>query len=56
MAELELADVELSSLLGKCEAVLRGSSLSASRRTLMTNRVSALHTALELVRRAKVQH
>lgn len=52
-AGLELAEVELASLLRKCEAVVRGSALSASRKTLMTNRVAALQTALELVAQAK---
>jgi hypothetical protein len=52
-ADLELAETQLSSLLSKCEAVLRGTSLSPSRRTLMANRVSALRTALELVHEAK---
>lgn len=51
--ELELAEVELGSLLRKCEAVLEGSSLSPSRTTLMTRRVAALRTALELVREAR---
>ena len=36
-------------------AVLRGTSLSPSRQTLMTNRVSALRTVLELVRQAKAR-
>lgn len=53
--DLEVADAQLTSLLGKCAAVLRGSSLSPSRLTLMTNRVSALRTALELVRQAKAR-
>ena len=53
--DLEVADTQLSSLLSKCEAVLRGTSLSPSRQTLMTNRVSALRTALELVRQAKAR-
>ena len=53
--DLEVADTQLSSLLSKCEAVLRGTSLSPSRHTLMTNRVSALRTALELVRQAKAR-
>lgn len=53
--DLEVADTQLTSLLGKCEAVLQGSSLSPSRLTLMTNRVAALRTALELVRQAKEQ-
>lgn len=51
--DLERAEVELASLLQKCEAVVRGSSLSPSRRTLMPNRVAALQTALELVTQAK---
>ena len=37
----ELAEVELGSLLRECEAVVRGSSLSPSQLTLMTNRVAA---------------
>ena len=49
IADLERAEIELASLLRKCEAVVRGSTLSPSRRTLMSNRVAALHTALELV-------
>lgn len=53
--DLDVADAQLTSLLGKCEAVLRGTSLSPSRQTLMTNRVSALRTALELVRQARAQ-
>jgi len=53
--DLELADTQLTSLLSKCEAVLRGTSLSPSRRTLMTNRVSALRTALELVHQEKAR-
>lgn len=51
--DLELAEVEIASLLRKCEAVVRGSSLSPSRLTLMTNRVAALQTALELVTHAQ---
>lgn len=47
--ELDRANRELASLLHKCEAVLRGSTLSPSRQTLMTNRVAALRTALLLV-------
>lgn len=47
--ELDLAESQLSSLLHKCEAVLRSSALSPSRQTLMTNRVAALRTALALV-------
>ena len=50
-AEIDRAETELVSLLHKCEAVLQNNSLSPSRRTLMTNRVAALRTALELVRR-----
>lgn len=53
--DLEVAESQLTSLLGKCEAVLRGTSLSPSRLTLMTNRVSALRTALELVHQAKAR-
>lgn len=53
--DLEVADAQLSSLLSKCEAVLAGTSLSPSRQTLMTNRVSALRTALELVHQAKAR-
>ena len=53
IADLERAEVELTSLLRKCEAVVRGSTLSPSRQTLMTNRVAALRTALELVAEAK---
>lgn len=56
IADLERAEVELASLLRKCEAVVRGSALSPSRRTLMINRVAALHTALELVTQAKSHH
>lgn len=56
IADLERAGVELASLLRKCEAVVRGTTLSPSRRTLMTNRVAALQTALELVAQAKVHH
>ncbi|HBY24225.1 MAG: hypothetical protein WAV45_09660 [Propionibacteriaceae bacterium] len=51
--ELDGAETELTSLLRKCEAVLQGSTLSASRTTLMTNRVAALRIAVELVRREK---
>ncbi len=54
IADLELAEVELASLLRKCESVVRGSTLSPSRRTLMVNRVAALQTALELVTSAKM--
>lgn len=53
IADLERAEVELASLLRKCETVVRGSKLSPSRRTLMINRVAALQTALELVAEAK---
>jgi hypothetical protein len=53
IADPEGAEVELGSLLRKCEAVVRGSALSPSRRTLMVNRVAALQTALELVSEAK---
>lgn len=52
---LDVADAQLTSLLSKCEAVLRRTSLSPSRQTLMTNRVSALRTALELVHRTKAR-
>lgn len=52
-ADLDNAEKEVSSLLGKCEAVLQRSTLSPSRTTLMTNRVGALRTALELIHRAK---
>lgn len=51
--ELDGAETELTSLLRKCEAVLQGSTLSASRTTLMTNRVAALRIAVELARREK---
>lgn len=53
--DLEVADAQLTSLLSKCEAVLSGTSLSPSRQTLMTNTVSALRTALELVHQAKAR-
>lgn len=53
--DLEVADAQLTSLLSKCEIVLQGTSLSPSRHTLMTNRVAALRTALELVHEAKVR-
>lgn len=56
IADLELAEVQLESLLRKCEAVVQGSALSASRQTLMTNRVAALQTALKLVAQAKSHH
>jgi len=52
--ELDRAETELNSLLRKCEAVLQGGTLSVSRTTLMTNRVAALKTAVELVRRQKI--
>lgn len=55
IATLDTAENELCSLLSKCESVLRGSKLSPSRTTLMTNRVEALRTALELIRRAKLE-
>ena len=52
--DLDLAERELRSLLGKCEAVLdRDTPLSPSRHTLMTNRVAALRTALALVSEAQ---
>lgn len=54
-AELDSAEIELNSLLRKCEAVLQGSTLSQSRTTLMTKRVGALRTALELIHRAKLE-
>lgn len=47
--ELDRAETQLASLLHKCEAVLKGTTLSPSRQTLMTNRVAALRTALALV-------
>lgn len=53
MPDLERAEIELASLLRKCEAVVRGTALSRSRRTLMTNRVAALQTALDLVAQAR---
>lgn len=56
IADLENAEVELSSLLRKCEAVVRGSTLSPSRQTLMVNRVAALKIALSLVAEAKSRH
>ena len=49
-SDLERAEQELGSLLHKCEAVDLD-ALSPSRRTLMTNRVEALRTALALVAR-----
>lgn len=52
--ELDRAETELNALLRKCEAVLQGGTLSVSRTTLMTNRVAALKTAVELVRRQKI--
>lgn len=52
--ELDVAQRELTSLLAKCEAIdLAG--LSASRRTLMTNRIAALRTALALVAEAAAE-
>lgn len=51
-ADLDLADKELVSLLRKCEAV-RIDTLSPARQTLMTNRVAALRTAIELVTDAR---
>lgn len=53
IADLERAEVELASLLRKCETVVHGSTPSLSRQTLMINRVAALQTALELVAEAK---
>lgn len=53
--DLEGAEAQLTSLVSKCEAVLTGTSLSSSRQTLMTNRVSALRTALRLVPQAKAR-
>lgn len=53
IADLECAEVELASLLRKCEAVVRGSMFSHGRRTLMVNRVTALQIALGLVAEAK---
>lgn len=53
IADPERAEVELASLLRKCAAVVRDSTLSPSRLTLMTNRVAALQTALQLVADAK---
>lgn len=52
-AALETAHVQLGSLLAKCEAVMRGTSLTPSRRTLMDRRVAALRTALHLVDEAR---
>lgn len=51
-ADLDLAEKELGSLLGKCEAV-RMDSLSPGRQTLMTNRITALRTAIDLVADAR---
>lgn len=51
--DLDRAERELVSLLHKCETVLKNSSLSASRTTLMTNRVHALRVAVDLVREAR---
>lgn len=56
IAELNLAEVELGSLLRKCEAVVRGNALSPARQTLMANRVAALQTALKLATQAKSHH
>lgn len=56
IADLENAEVELGSLLRKCEAVVRGSTLSPSRQTLMVNHVAALKIALSLVAEAKSHH
>lgn len=53
--DLEGAETQSTSLVSKCEAVLTGTSLSSSRQTLMTNRVSALRTALRLVPQAKAR-
>lgn len=53
IADLDRADIELASLLRKCETVVRNSTLSRSRQTLMINRVAALQTALQLVAEAK---
>lgn len=55
IVELESAEFELASLPGKREAVVRGGTLSPSRRTLMVNRVAALKVALNLVDGAKSQ-
>ena len=55
-ADLELAQVQLSSLLHKCEAALNKGTLNPSRQTLMTNRIAALRTALELVADAQSRH
>jgi hypothetical protein len=56
IAELDLAEMELGSLLRQCKAVVRGCALSPSRQTLMTNRVAALGTALELGTPAESRH
>ncbi|WP_345459088.1 hypothetical protein [Nocardioides marinquilinus] len=54
--DLDLAERELRSLLGKCESVLdRDTPLSPSRQTLMVNRVAALRTALALVAEAQAR-
>jgi hypothetical protein len=51
--DLDRAERELVSLLHQCETVLENSSSSASRTTLMTNRVPALRVAVDLVREAR---
>ncbi|WP_152353868.1 hypothetical protein [Brachybacterium subflavum] len=51
--DLDNAEAQLSSLLHKCESVLRNSTLSPSRRSMMTRRVEALRTALSLVADAR---
>ncbi len=51
--DLDRAERELVSLLHQCETVLENSSSSASRTTLMTNRVRALRVAVDLVREAR---
>lgn len=53
IADLESAEVEMASLLRKCEAVVRGSTLSPSQQTRMVNRIAALQIALRLVTEAK---
>jgi len=55
-AELDRADIELKSLLSKCESAVSGGRLSPSRMTLMANRIEALRTAIELVEQERVQH
>lgn len=55
-SDLDRAERELGSLLSKCEAVIRNSSLSPSRQTLMTNRIAALRTAMQLVADAKARN